>query len=93
VQAILACGLPLIISAPGDAAELVLSSGAGIYASPSDVDDLAKAIRAAHRMKGAELDAMGRSGRTFYERELAASVGARKLEASLMRAYLDSVAA
>jgi glycosyltransferase involved in cell wall biosynthesis len=92
VQAILACGLPIIVSAPGDAAELVLSSGAGIYAIPQDVDQLASAIREAYAMKGAALDAMGRAGRTFYERELSAVVGAKKLEASLRRAYADSVA-
>lgn len=92
VQAILACGLPMIICAPGDAAELVLTSGAGIYAMPSNVEDLAKAIRSAHGKRGSALEAMGRAGRTFYERELSAGVGARKLEASLMRAYSDSVA-
>jgi glycosyltransferase involved in cell wall biosynthesis len=92
VQAILACGLPLIICAPGDAAELVRSSGAGICAVPSNVEHLADAIRAAYGMKGAALNAMGRAGRTFYERELSAEVGAKKLEASLRRAYSDSVA-
>jgi glycosyltransferase involved in cell wall biosynthesis len=91
VQAILACGLPIIVSAPGDAAELVLSSGAGIYAIPQDVDQLASAIREAYAMKGAALDAMGRAGRSFYERELSAVVGAKKLEASLRRAYAESV--
>jgi glycosyltransferase involved in cell wall biosynthesis len=83
VQAILACGRPVVISAPGDAAELVRASGAGLIAAPGDVRALAEAIRTAYALRGDELEAMGRAGREFYQRELSASVGAARMEAAL----------
>lgn len=83
VQAILACGRPVVISAPGDAAELVRASGAGLVAAPGDVAALAQAIRGAHALRGDPLEAMGRAGRDFYLRELSASVGAARMEAAL----------
>ena len=83
VQAILACGRPLVISAPGDAAELVRASGAGLVAAPGDVSALADAIRRAHAMRGDGLETMGRAGRDFYQRELSAQVGAARMEAAL----------
>ena len=83
VQAILACGRPVVISAPGDAAELVRASGAGLVAAPGDVTSMADAIRRAHALRGAPLEAMGRAGRDFYQRELSASVGAARMEAAL----------
>jgi glycosyltransferase involved in cell wall biosynthesis len=83
VQAILACGRPVVISAPGDSAELVRASGAGLVAAPGDVAALAETIRAAHALRGDRLEAMGRAGRDFYQRELSASVGAARMEAAL----------
>ena len=86
VQAILACGQPVIVSAPGDAAELVRESGAGIVAAPEDPGALALAIRGAYALRGEGLLEMGRSGHAFYEAELCAAIGAARLETSLLLA-------
>jgi glycosyltransferase involved in cell wall biosynthesis len=83
VQAILACGRPVVISAPGDAADLVRASGAGLVAAPGEVGALADAIRDAYALRGDQLEAMGRAGRDFYQRELSASVGAARMETAL----------
>jgi glycosyltransferase involved in cell wall biosynthesis len=83
MQAILACGLPVVVSAPGDVAQLAVDSGAGVAAEPGDAQALADVIRRAHAMPLAEREAMGRRGREFYERELCSVVGAKRLERSL----------
>ena len=76
VQAILACGRPVVISAPGDAADARTASGAGAGCRPRGRDLLAEAIRQRARLCwGASLEAMGRAGRDFYQREL---VGVRR---------------
>jgi len=86
VQAILACGRPVIVAAPGDAAELVLRSGGGILAAPGDLEAMVAAIRTAYRRRGAELEEMGAAGYGFYCRELSSNVGAVRLEAALLSA-------
>jgi glycosyltransferase involved in cell wall biosynthesis len=83
VQAILACGRPMIVAAPGDAADLVRTAGAGIVAKPGDVPSMTNAIRTAYGLRGARLEAMGAQGHEFYRRELSSHVGASRLEAAL----------
>lgn len=83
IQAILACGRPLISSAPGDAGRLTLESGAGCATGAGDVAALADALRGLHALSEEELAELGRRGREFYERRLSASVGAAALEAAL----------
>jgi glycosyltransferase involved in cell wall biosynthesis len=86
VQAIMASGQPVIVSAPGDAAELVRTAGAGIVAVPGDVSSMAEAIRTAYADRGDRLHRMGQAGYDFYRRELSSDVGAARLEASLLAA-------
>ena len=87
IQSILASGQPMIVSAPGDAAVLAERSGAGVAATAGDVDALAAAIRRCALLPDADLRAMGRRGREFYERELSAAVGVRAMD----RALVDAV--
>ena len=86
IQATLACGQPLIVSAPGDAARLALESGAGFSSPAGDVGALADAIRRAYALRGEGLVEMGRKGRLFYERNLSARVSVGLLEEALCRA-------
>lgn len=88
-QAILACGRPAVVSAPGDVAALVEKAGAGRAVKPEDPEALAAAIRELADMQPTELEELGRSGRRFYERELCASVGAARLEEALTRSIME----
>lgn len=88
IQAILACGRPLIASAPGDAGRLAAESGAGFAVPAGDAPALASAIRGAAAMPAGELTEMGRRGRQYYETHLSAAVGARMLERALARAVI-----
>lgn len=83
MQAILACGLPVVVSAPGDVARLAADSGAGMAARPGDPEALADAIRRLRALSPSELQGMGQRGRLFYEQELGSAVGAQRLENSL----------
>lgn len=86
MQAILACGLPIVVSAPGDVARLAEDSGAGVTAKPGDPAALADAIRRLRGLSFTELEDMGRRGRRFYDSELGSAVGAQRLERSLVAA-------
>lgn len=90
IQAILACGQPLLTSAPGDAAALTVDSGAGWAAAAGDVDGLADLLVRASSRPRQELAAMGRTGRAFYEVRLSSQVGAAMLEGALKQAQEGS---
>lgn len=86
IQAILAAGLPLITCAPGDAAELTRTSGAGWAVGAGDVAGLAAAFREARDLPKTRLEELGQTGRRYYEERLGAAVGSRLLEGALERA-------
>lgn len=92
IQAILASGAPIVVSAPGDAADLVAESGAGIATSAGDAEELAKAFLWLRSLSACELDALGKAGRAFYEARLCAGVGARRLERALEESAKGNVA-
>lgn len=84
-QAALACGRPILIGVRGDAADLVERAGAGVAFVPENPGSLADAVRRMIDMGVAARQEMGRSGRRFYEKELATEVGGRQMEAVLER--------
>ena len=61
----LAAGRPIVVSAAGEAAAIVASSGAGIVAPPEDADALREAIRAL--MRRTDRPAMGSAARLVAE--------------------------
>jgi glycosyltransferase involved in cell wall biosynthesis len=79
-QASLASGRPILGSLEGDAAELVANAGAGIIAPPGDPDSLARAVRELYAMPKDRREAMGASGRAYFERHLSADVLVGQLE-------------
>jgi len=89
-QAILACGRPVVVSAPGDVAALVEASGAGEAVPPEDPKLLADALRRMADRSPEEREGLGRAGRAFYEADLCADVGSRRLVQSLETAALGS---
>jgi lipopolysaccharide/colanic/teichoic acid biosynthesis glycosyltransferase len=82
-QFYLAIGKPILMGVRGDAAELLMKSGAGVVFEPQNAADLASAVRDLARLPKQELADMGMRGRMFYERELSAVVGVRRTLAIL----------
>lgn len=78
-QAVLAQGKPIIVSAPGDAAELVRKAKAGWVAEPGDIESIAAAIRAAVRHGAEERANRGDNGRNYYQTHMSQEVGATRL--------------
>jgi colanic acid biosynthesis glycosyl transferase WcaI len=74
-QAYMAVGKPLLMAVNGDAADLVLQSGAGVVAESENANALAQSAEALAAMPAAELLAMGQKGKVFYQQHMALSVG------------------
>ena len=89
LQAILACGRPVVTCAPGDVARVTDESGAGIAVPPGDPASLAQAVRTLVTMPKTEREELGTRGRSYYEKHLSEAVGAARLETSLERALLE----
>lgn len=88
VQAILACGEPILACAPGDVAALVDAAGAGLVSPPGDPVALAGAIRRARATPSEQLARMGASGRDFYTQFLSERANATVL-GDLLRSAAD----
>lgn len=86
VQCYLACGKPIVAALNGEGARIVREAGAGMVAPASDPEALAAAI--AEMMDAGEeaRQAMGRSGRAYFDAHYAASIVYGKLEAWLAEA-------
>ena len=89
VQTILAMGSPVIVSAPGDVANLVQRAGAGFSCPPGDADALAAAIRRMHALPPSSRARLGDSGKAFYDRELSERIGAERLVTALASTAAD----
>jgi colanic acid biosynthesis glycosyl transferase WcaI len=79
-QAYLAAGKPLLMAVSGDAAQLVVSSGAGLICPPGDAQSIAAAVKELVESDPARLAEMGRNGRAFYDRNLSVSSGVDRFE-------------
>ena len=79
-QAYLAVGRPILIGVKGNAADLVTEAKAGLACAPENPDSIAEVVRKFAAMSKDQLDAMGASGRRFYEQEISLAVGTRKFE-------------
>lgn len=77
-QAYLAMGKPIIMGVKGDAADLIIKSGAGVLAEPNSPKSLAKAIKKLAKMTNAERNELGAKGRKFYYNELSLNIGVKK---------------
>jgi colanic acid biosynthesis glycosyl transferase WcaI len=77
-QACLAAGRPILMAVAGDAADLIARAGAGVLARPEDPRSIAEGVRKLASLSQQEREEMGRNGRAFYDRELAAGVGVER---------------
>jgi len=89
LPATMACGKPVIVSALGDAADVVLRANAGWTCMPGDVDQLVGAIRASVAAGEKELAAIGRRARQAYETEFGMSSVVGRLERLLSGRYIE----
>lgn len=64
----LACGRPIAAALDGEGGRVVRASGAGLACESEDSRGLADEVLALFRMSAAEREAMGKAGRSFYER-------------------------
>jgi glycosyltransferase involved in cell wall biosynthesis len=81
----LACGRPVLLSAPeGEAASVLRQSGGGIHVAPESPDAIADAVR---RLKGRpdEIEQLGRRGRPFVAEHYSRQAHAAQLEALLRK--------
>ena len=90
IAAVLASGLPMICTAPGDAADLVRESGAGWIAPPEDEDALAACLRRSYASTPGERAVMGSQGRRFYQQRLSRDVSLGQLERIITRAAVSA---
>jgi glycosyltransferase involved in cell wall biosynthesis len=78
IQAYLAAGRPIAAGIAGEAARLLLDSGAARVAPPGDPEALAKAIASLADMPADERRRMGLRGRRYYSRNLAFRQGVHR---------------
>lgn len=83
VQAILACGKPILSTGSGDLSTLVVDEGLGIQSSGSDTTAIGQALVASTSLGRARLTAFGLHGRTVYERRFSVGAAAGAIEAEV----------
>ena len=79
-QAYMAIGKPIIMAVDGEAANLVAHARCGVTCHPGNATALATAVMGMSKKSKAELELMGRSGKTFYDSQLSLSVGVSHFE-------------
>lgn len=90
LQASMASGQPVLVSAPGDAAAMARKSGGGVACAPDDPQALADALLSLVEMGTAERARMGALGREYYLREMSERAGGRAIERMLQNAAQGS---
>jgi glycosyltransferase involved in cell wall biosynthesis len=83
MQAALAGGAPLLISVGGDASAVVTEAGAGLSASPDDVESMRSAVRQLQAATPGQLRQWGRNARSHYEAQMSRAVGLKALSGAL----------
>lgn len=79
-QAYLAAGRPMLMGVNGDAADLVLRSGAGLIFQPENAGELCSSIRQLVNMSPQEREEMGLRGQTYYREHLSRASGTSRFE-------------
>lgn len=86
LQSMLAAGLPIISTVPGDVRAIVEDSGAGLAVDPEDVDALASAFVSAAELSQDEWRSMRERARQLYESRFSREAGITNIEALLVKA-------
>jgi glycosyltransferase involved in cell wall biosynthesis len=85
VQAALACGSPVVVSAGGDAARLVGSAGLGVACPPEDWRALADRFAEVAATSAEVRAAMARRAQRVYQERMSLRVGADQIEDMLTK--------
>lgn len=85
-QAALAQGKPVLVSAPGDAAQLITAAGAGWVALPDDPDSMGGALRSLESASPPERRRRGIAAFEYYRVHMSASAGGSRITEILRRA-------
>jgi len=85
VQAYLAAGRPIIACLNGEGARIIQEAGAGVSSPAEQVLPLVAAIREMHSRSHVEREAMGASGRAYFDRNFDMDVQVRRLIDLLQR--------
>ena len=86
----LAMGKPILMGVKGEAAELVVSAGAGVAVPPGDVPALAEAMVDLSHRPSEELRLMGERGKSLYKQRFSAAVAIGATAEILRRVSLAS---
>jgi glycosyltransferase involved in cell wall biosynthesis len=84
-QAYLAVGKAILMAVRGDAAHLIVKSGAGLTCEPENPRSIAEAVARFAAMSPDDRRRMGAEGRRFYEEQLSLKAGVDKFEAIFAR--------
>lgn len=86
VQASLAAGRPIVVSAGGDAGHVVREAKAGLAVEPGDPGELAKAIATVANMTSDDRASLGNAAHAHYKKRFGESVGVARMTAAIRRA-------
>ncbi|MFG1608609.1 glycosyltransferase family 4 protein [Actinoplanes sp. NPDC049265] len=89
LQAALACGTPVVVSVPGDCADLVETNGVGLACPPDDWRLLADRFLQASKLPDDERAQMAHRARTLYETRMSRKAGVDQLEDMLIEAAVN----
>ncbi|MBN1140898.1 MAG: glycosyltransferase family 4 protein [Deltaproteobacteria bacterium] len=83
IQSYLACGRPIVAALEGEGKRVIEQAGAGFTSPPEEPQALAAAVLKMYRLPAREREAMGRAGRTYFEREFEPDLLLDRLEGVL----------
>jgi colanic acid biosynthesis glycosyl transferase WcaI len=86
LQAALACGSPVVVSVPGDCAELVETNAVGLACPPDDWRALADRFHRASKVSADEHAQMARRARKVYQTQMSRQAAVDQLEDMLIDA-------
>jgi colanic acid biosynthesis glycosyl transferase WcaI len=89
LQAALACGSPVVVSVPGDCADLVENNGVGLACPPDDWRVLADRFQQAAKLSPDERAQMTRRARMVYQTRMSRQAGIDQLEDMLIEAAVN----
>jgi glycosyltransferase involved in cell wall biosynthesis len=88
IQAYMAAGRPIIAGIRGEAASLLLESGAGKVVSPDRPEQIAECVVELFRMTEAERERMGLSGQRYYRANMSMETGVNNIEKIMINASM-----
>jgi len=75
IQAYLFVGKPILSNVPGDAAKIIENASAGFTSRSGSVSSLVDSINKFHTISRNELEAMGKRGKNYYQKNLSLNTG------------------